>query len=220
MGVKSYSQHGEDTKLLEFIRVVETRDGVKIPRLVIEAGASDGTTNSNSRLFLEHGWRGILIEPHPECRTPLTSLWGQNAKVELVFKALADVQAPEPRNLYLATTPGHSSLLEKPGLKPVPVVAESLTRIAKASNHYKQAGGVGILSLDVEGLEMEVLPCVMRLRPAIVIIEANNALARERQRDWLGGVWCEIACNSVNSIYYSRDLMDFGKRYALKWKCK
>jgi len=214
----SYSQHGEDTRLLAFITQVESRDNVTIPRLVVEAGASDGTTNSNSRLLIEHGWDAVLIEPHPQSFRALEALPRDNSRVELVNKALTDKPGPGTTTLYLHREPGHSSLIPQPGTEGVTVQGESLERIVTASDKFR--GGIGILSLDIEGMEMKILPDVRLLRPAILIIEANNWNAADEQYRELKGMYYLVARNSVNSIYYRRDLMQPGKRYVLKWKCR
>lgn len=219
--MNSYSQHGEDTRLMGFIDLVERRDGVTIPRLVVEAGASNGTTNSNSRMLIEQGWRAILIEPHPETYPTLAQLHHGNAKVHTVNMGLSDYPGPATTSLYLASEPGHSSLLPVAGARAVTVKTNNLCNIVMASPQYH--GGIGILSLDIEGLEMKVLPDVLDLAPCILILEANTAGDRQAQRFLLrsGAVqYEEIACNSVNSIYYRADLINWDRRYALKWKCK
>lgn len=37
-----------------------------VVELVVDIGAHDGIWQSNSHLFLQHGWRGLLVEPHPK----------------------------------------------------------------------------------------------------------------------------------------------------------
>jgi hypothetical protein len=56
-----FSQCGED-KFLEETFFSNKRNGT-----YIEMGALDGKLYSNSKYFEDHlGWKGILIEPHPE----------------------------------------------------------------------------------------------------------------------------------------------------------
>lgn len=57
-GVKFYSQHGEDARLLEFF--AGQTDGV-----CVEVGGFDGETFSNTLAFEEAGWRAIVVEPMP-----------------------------------------------------------------------------------------------------------------------------------------------------------
>lgn len=212
-----YSQHKEDLALIDFIKTVEARDGVTIPRLVIEAGALDGTTNSNSRLFIEQGWKAILIEPNPDKKAELNRLHGDNRNVDLVFKAVSDYPEKATTNLYIhPKTAGHSSLIPIDGADSVAVETDRLISIVTNSRLF--TGDIGILSLDIEGLEVRIIPDILLLQPCIVIIEANCADAREQQREMMRPHYIEIACNSVNSIYYRRDMIDGRKKYTLTWK--
>lgn len=55
----SYSQNGEDRIIEEYFRSLDLVDPV-----LLDLGANDGITLSNSRMLLETGkWRGILVEP-------------------------------------------------------------------------------------------------------------------------------------------------------------
>ena len=53
-----YSQHGQALILRQLI----TPD---TPRILVDIGAHDGMTNSNSRALVEQGWRAVLVEPLP-----------------------------------------------------------------------------------------------------------------------------------------------------------
>jgi FkbM family methyltransferase len=60
--VKSYSQNGEDLIVWEYF---QTNGMNSRNNSVLELGANDGVTLSNSRLFIENGWRATLVEPSP-----------------------------------------------------------------------------------------------------------------------------------------------------------
>src|SRR6266404_9060713 len=53
------TEHGEFLVLRHLI----TED---FPKLVVDVGANDGFLASNSYPLIKRGWRGILIEPHPD----------------------------------------------------------------------------------------------------------------------------------------------------------
>lgn len=55
---RSYSQYGEDTLILEWFNGRKGR--------LLDIGASNGIKDSNSRLLLEMGWTGVLIEANPD----------------------------------------------------------------------------------------------------------------------------------------------------------
>lgn len=62
----SYSQNKEDI-------LVHHHFGDYKGRL-LDLGANDGTTFSNSRLLIELGWDAVLVEPSPKCVERLTAL--------------------------------------------------------------------------------------------------------------------------------------------------
>lgn len=57
---KSYSQNGEDLILMEYFK---NEDPKKLS--ILDIGANDGTTFSNSLLAVERGWNAALVEPAP-----------------------------------------------------------------------------------------------------------------------------------------------------------
>lgn len=61
MVIKSYSQHKEDLFLFDYIN----KNNIDCSKNIVDIGALTGTHNSNSRLFLDEGWKGYLIEPNP-----------------------------------------------------------------------------------------------------------------------------------------------------------
>jgi hypothetical protein len=71
----AYSFMREDAILCELVEAARPAHSV-----VVDIGASDGITWSNSRLLVELGWRGVLIEADP----------GRFAHLALVSKAFED----------------------------------------------------------------------------------------------------------------------------------
>ncbi len=55
-----YSQYGEDGLLEETFRRIGTTN-----KWCVDAGCSDGIEFSNTRQFLENGWKGLLIDSNP-----------------------------------------------------------------------------------------------------------------------------------------------------------
>ena len=54
-----YGQNKED----EIINnLIVSKYGADFKGSVLDLGANDGITLSNSRFFLENGWRGVLVE--------------------------------------------------------------------------------------------------------------------------------------------------------------
>jgi FkbM family methyltransferase len=60
----TYSQNKEDIAVLNYF-------GKDFKGLVLDIGANDGITLSNSRLLIESGWNGVLVEPSPKAYAKL-----------------------------------------------------------------------------------------------------------------------------------------------------
>jgi len=78
----SYSQFGED-KLIE--KFFENRTGS-----LLDIGANDGRTISNSLLLIEKGWSGVLVEASPIAFKKLKREHENNENVFCINKCLSD----------------------------------------------------------------------------------------------------------------------------------
>ena len=79
-----YSQNNEEQVIVNFF-------GNKIGNL-LDIGANDGITFSNSRKLLELGWSGELIEPAEKPFNKLKQLYNDNKKVKLHNLAISDLR--------------------------------------------------------------------------------------------------------------------------------
>ena len=68
--MKDYSQSGEQEHILHYLDTI----GIKIGHLV-DLGASDGVTMSNTRALIERGWTGELYDGDPKGAKDVTKLW-------------------------------------------------------------------------------------------------------------------------------------------------
>lgn len=76
-----YSQNNEDEIIFDYFKVnYPEKSGIET---MIEIGANDGKTFSNSLLFVENGWNCTLIEPSPRAFKLLSNLHKNNPKVSL-----------------------------------------------------------------------------------------------------------------------------------------
>ena len=60
----TYAQNKEDVAVMQYF-------GKDFKGLVLDIGANDGITLSNSRLLIESGWNGVLVEPSPKAYAKL-----------------------------------------------------------------------------------------------------------------------------------------------------
>ena len=72
-----YSQVKEDEIVFELFRLTNYKG------TVLEIGANDGRTLSNSRYFIENGWSACLIEPAPKPLAKLRELYKDSTTVHV-----------------------------------------------------------------------------------------------------------------------------------------
>lgn len=180
-----YSQHGEDTFIMQKIS-----DGLVIPRTVLDIGAADGKFFSNSRMFLEDGWSGILIEPNKEAFDELVKN-SEHFDAKCYNYAIA-----EKNKVAKLGGGGHYTtnyINDSIGLEVNCVTLDEI----------KLPDKIGIASIDVEGMDFVVLQQLLRItRPAIIIIEANDEDSMKLQNDYLFSDDYELLkIMSVNTIW-------------------
>lgn len=78
-----YSQYNEESFLKQYFN---NKIG-----FVVEIGAADGITNSNSRMLIESGWSALLIEPNPNSYQKLVNLYEHNNLVTLSNTGCASI---------------------------------------------------------------------------------------------------------------------------------
>ena len=147
----SYSQDGEDIWIL---------DNLKPPiGTFCEVGAFDGIQSSNTLLFEQLGWKGLLVEADPYLA----------AKCLINRKAMvACCAAGTPKGFFnFAINPEDRGLsgFNRPGeiFRIMVMRLEDLIDLARLE--------IDLLSIDTEGSELGVWCSIGELRPRIVIME-------------------------------------------------
>jgi len=168
-----HSQAGETRLLRNLVNDFECQ------RWIIDVGANDGITISNSFPFVKLGWRAILIEPAPLVFKKLTANCGHYDNVLCLQVACCD--KPGEGNLYFGSDgeDGFMSTLctsenewfnRHRGPSFVRVKTDSLTGILE---RYHAPDRPGILLVDCEGMDYEVLLGLdfRQFRPTIIVTE-------------------------------------------------
>jgi hypothetical protein len=114
--------------------------------LFCEFGAWDGSHLSNCRNLLDLGWHGVMIEGDKKKFRKLTSNLGGNLNVSLI-----------------------NAFVEVSGFN-------SLNQILGNNEMFKEHEGLDILSIDIDGDDLNVWKNFTISRPHIVIIEYNNSI--------------------------------------------
>jgi FkbM family methyltransferase len=160
----TFSQFGEDQLVWKFF-------GEKTTGFFVDVGANDPEELSQSHLLESKGWNGILVEPQSACCEKLR----EKRHRAQVFQVACG--APEQRGkamLQLNSTGSKLASQEeanssKDGYEEVQVM--TLDDILAQSPHPQ----IDFLSIDVEGLELQVLRGfdILKHRPRLMIIEDN-----------------------------------------------
>jgi len=185
--MKSYSQNGED---LELIRRYSL--GTHLPKTYIELGALDGIRYSNTKLLEEQfGWSGILIEPNKAAFSLLqVNRPGNYLSSQLISSTTRDIMFESFYNIDLAavssvshTRPKHitdnyyTKSRDNDWLNHEidSIVCESLSPVPLSA--ICDASGIkefGLLSLDVEGHEYDVLCSHDWTIPVSILLVEDN----------------------------------------------
>ena len=205
---KYYSQHGEDA-LLDLI-FGDQKEG-----FFVEVGCIDGRRFSNTLTFEERGWKGMCVEAHAGYIESLK----KNRPNSIICHCAAGEADEEA--IFYANARGSLSTLDKTketqfqhnygayfsGFEEQHVKKVRLSTLLDAYH----VGVVDILSLDIEGYEVEALKGLdlSRHRPKVLVIESDNS-QHEAQLDALilpHGYTKSVKLN-VNQYYVSDKEMD------------
>jgi FkbM family methyltransferase len=200
MEIVDVSQHGEASVLAALVED-------DWPPYLVDVGAHDGHSLSNSFPFLERGWSGVLVEPLPAAFERLAALHAGREDVRCVQAACGE----EPGRMPFAVG----------GDGPLPMTSrlgggggELEVEVRTLTSVLAEAGtpsDFSLLLVDAEGADGSVLAGLDfdRYRPRVVVTEddvaaaeahaAKEALLHER------GYALYTVVAATNSIWIARE---------------
>jgi len=169
--LNSYSQWGEDI-------IIDDLLGKKKGGFYVDIGAYDPTRFSNTKKFYLRGWRGINIEPDP---IRIGKFYKErsrdiNLNIGIANKnGLLNFYKFSPQTL---STFSKKSLDEyqKQGYKLNEIIKVRVLKLSKVlEKNYKGSKRIDFLSIDTEGLDLEVLKGNnwKKFRPKVICIEGQ-----------------------------------------------
>jgi FkbM family methyltransferase len=170
-------KHGDTTQYGELSFLLD-QVGIKNNGFIVDVGANDGYTHSNSYPFIRMGWNGLLLEPVPNIFLTLQELHANNNKVRCINCAAGDKQSKLPLYLGSKGQSGYSTLCTEQSdwyetnrsSEFIEVDVEPITNILNTA--YNNVS-IDIMSIDTEGYDYFVLQGLdfSLYRPAIIITE-------------------------------------------------
>lgn len=161
---KSFSQYGEDHLVWKFF-------GEKKTGYFVDVGANDGEDSSQSFFLEGNGWNGILVEPQSDCCDRMRL----NRPRSQVFQVACG--APEQRGKAIFKLARHASKLVAPATGSSAPEGHAEVQVLTLNDILEQTSHpqIDFLSIDVEGLELQVLRGfdIQKYRPRLIIIEDN-----------------------------------------------
>lgn len=180
------------------------------PRIIVDVGANNGYSGSNSYNFIKDGWRGVLVEPNPSHKEAINNyLRGCDFKLEQVAVSNKEGTAAlrfdrHPNALQKSasiTTHENDWVSKNISDTSIEVGTRRLETILLENEVPKD---FGILSVDVEGHELEVISSIGDWRPRVIITEAY-AFDVDSYREkclWLvSNGYLPLAQLGVNEVY-------------------
>jgi len=174
-----YTQSDEEYYILNHF-------GDKVGRL-LDIGANDGRTLSNTLALIEKGWHGSLVEPSPRAFEKLKKEHADNDNVRLFNLAIADksgemtlyessgLLGDEDVALVSTLNPSEMDRWESLNIKFTPVPVKCLTFTDFCEQHFSVVKWE-FISIDVEGVDYQVLSQInlREIGVEMLIVEFNG----------------------------------------------
>jgi FkbM family methyltransferase len=173
--LKSYSQEGEDMILR---RIFEGRTTSKF---YVDVGAHHPYRFSNTYFFYKQGWNGINIDAMPDSMKAFTQERARDINLEIAIAKKREVLKYTQFNISALNSFSQDLIEARKSLPSVNVIAEKEIEaypLATVLSNYLPSGqAIAFLSIDVEGLDLQVLESNdwSRFRPYVVLVEIQQS---------------------------------------------
>ena len=171
----SYSQDGED-RILYFYFASKgrfIREG-----FFVDVGAFHPSRFSNTKLFYDHGWRGINIDATPGTMKPFLKTRTKDINLEIAIGGDG-----EESDFYMFKRPGLNGFLSQTFVETnykkeqlLNVIKIKSFPLSQVFDEYLSNGqSIDFISIDVEGKELDVLKTNdwQKYRPEVILVETH-----------------------------------------------
>ena len=194
---KSYSQHREDVYILELLKKYDLTGSV-----YVDIGANHPTDISNTYLLYRNGMHGIIIEPNEE----LADLFKKFRKKDIILRiGCSNISAVLKFNI--SKTPVVSSFARHDDVNVYRSLYVPVMPVDDALSHL-DAKYISFLSIDVEGLNLEVLEGALKtLKNALLLcIEYDTDEEKAKFQSILGSDFDFLSKFGCNMLYLNKAL--------------
>lgn len=171
----SYAQNFEDIYIYTCYQKFHEKGLFQNDPSFIDIGAWEPVADSVSKLFIDLGWFGTLVEPIPLYATKLREAHSANTNVRIIEKAIAPIHVKKAKLYVPEVTTGWSSLsLEHSSKMKEEISTLSVSCMDLSSLLLEARPNLFFVKMDIEGYESEVLQDWNGLSgPALFVIEDN-----------------------------------------------
>jgi FkbM family methyltransferase len=181
------------------------------PRIFIDIGANNGFYGSNSFPFVARGWRSVLIEPHPLAFERLRKLHAGKKRTTCLNIACAEKEGEFPLFLSKSDDTSRATLCtdDSPMWQRVRSKDYKMVRVERL-NSVLSAHGIpqdfGILSIDAEGMDYEVLLGLdlERWHPRLIVTEDYKPKIEMKAKHLTEHGYEQVANCDANSFWLHR----------------
>ena len=205
--LKSYSQEGEDMILRRLFEKQKTG-------FYVDVGAHHPKRFSNTFFFYKKGWSGINIDAMPNSMRLFNKIRPRDTNLEIPIS-----DKKQKLKYYMFNEPalnGFSKELaeKRDGKDNYKIISEKNLETSTLEEifekHLPHGQEIDFLSIDVEGLDLQVLKSNnwRRFRPKCVLVEilgsSINDVTNSKEYKYLAGFEYEIFAKAVNTVIFRR----------------
>ena len=175
---ENYYQHDLSSQIPNISEIQEKFLGRKNSGFFIEVGAYDGRQFGSVWGLVKRNWDGILIEPLPENIVKIRANYKKYNNIKIYEGAVSD-RTKKLKMFHNEQLSGIRNSKYRSRMESSIVNALTLDAICK---HYRVKQGFDLLTVDVEGHEMEVLNGfnLNKWKPKMIIIELSDSKIKNR----------------------------------------
>ena len=193
------SEDREASIVFDILNIIKEKDLEEDKFFMIDVGANNGISGSNSNFLIKKGIRAILIDLIENSIVKCDNIYKLNTKVKTILSACG--AEDEKIKIYTsldgssdskASALGHIDKLHHDKKERDFIVCDqkkisTIIEDCLKSNFINSDSNFAVLSIDTEGYDLEVLKGLGKFKPQIIISEFSKSLPliEYEKRKWL-----------------------------------